>query len=81
MLLLNGTSVTDAGLEYLERLTSLEALDLGNTQVTDAGLEHLKGLRSLRWLNVHWVHFHDRRVTDEGVKELQGALPNCAIRH
>ncbi len=72
---LGGTQVTDAGLEHLKGLTSLQTLDLGDTFVSDAGLEHLKGLTSLQNLSL-W----DTKVTDEGVKKLQQALPNCEIR-
>jgi hypothetical protein len=45
-------------------------------QVTDAGLEHIKGLTRLRNLSLK-----DTRVSDEGVKELQEALPNCEISY
>ena len=41
---LNNTQITDAGLEHLKGLTSLEELLLAATQITDAGLEHLKGM-------------------------------------
>ena len=71
---LNSTKVTDAGLEHLKGLTSLQRLYLDRTNVTDAGLEHLKGLTSLQMLYLSGSH-----VTDEGVKKLQKALPNCQI--
>jgi hypothetical protein len=57
-------------------LTQLEWLQLGYTQVTDAGLEHLKGLNQLRALGLE-----STKVTDEGVKKLQQALPMCYIHH
>ncbi len=38
---LNGTQVTDAGLEHLKGLTRLQTLFLINTQITDAGLVHV----------------------------------------
>ena len=47
---------------------------MDSTQVTDAGLEHLKGLTNLQLL---WIA--KTQVTDEGVKKLQQALPNCEI--
>ncbi|NQU21935.1 MAG: hypothetical protein HQ567_11685 [Candidatus Nealsonbacteria bacterium] len=34
--------MTDAGLEYLEGMTSLQSLDLRGTQVTDAGIKKLQ---------------------------------------
>lgn len=74
---LSGTKVTDAGLEYLRRLTSLEWLSLRGTRVTDVGLEHLKGLTFLQE-----VGLRDTHVTDAGVNELRKALPNCIVyRH
>ena len=62
---------------HLKGLTNLKYLDLdGNTQITDAGLEHLKGMTSLRG-----VELMRTSVTDEGVKRLQEALPDCEIIH
>jgi hypothetical protein len=45
--------VTDAGLEHLKGLTSLQRLWLGEIQVTGAGPEHLKGLTSLKSLGLN----------------------------
>lgn len=39
---LTNTQVTDAGLEHLKGLTSLQELYLGNTQVTRAGVARLR---------------------------------------
>ena len=47
---------------------------LRDTQITDGGLTHLKGLTSLSELEVHNTH-----VTDDGVNELQQALPDLKI--
>ena len=44
--------------------------------VTDAELVHLKDLTKLRIL-----YLSETKVTDDGVKEPQQALPNCDIRH
>ncbi len=64
---LSGTNVTDAGLEHLKGLTSLQELYLDGTEVTDAGLVHLKGLTSLRRLLLS-----DTKVTDAGLVHLKG---------
>jgi Ran GTPase-activating protein (RanGAP) involved in mRNA processing and transport len=42
--------------------------------VTDAGLKELASLKNLSKLDLS-----DTQVTDEGLKELQKALPNCRI--
>jgi hypothetical protein len=75
------TKVTDAGLEHLKALTSLQWLSLGSsfgpigkTKVTNAGLEHLKGLPDLWYLEL-W----GTQVSEEGVKRLHEALPKCRI--
>jgi internalin A len=39
---LNGTKVTDSGLEHLKGLMRLKELDLSNTNVTDEGVKKLK---------------------------------------
>lgn len=73
----NDRNVTDDDLQHLKELKelkSLQRLHLNNTNVTDAGLEHLKGLTNLRYLDLRGTN-----ATDEGVKELQHALPNCTI--
>ena len=61
---LNGTEVTDAGLEHLEGLIRLQTLSLFDTQITDAGLEHLEASGRLPALPLG-----ETKVTDEGVKK------------
>jgi hypothetical protein len=64
---LDGSQVTDDGLEHLNELTRLESLSLGSTQVTDAGLTHLQRLTRFKnlWLN-------GTQVTDAVLAQLQG---------
>jgi hypothetical protein len=74
-----GTKVTDARLEHLKGMNQVHWVYLAETDedgsgVTDAGLENLSGLSQLHTLDVRHT-----RVTDEGVKKLQQALPNCYI--
>jgi hypothetical protein len=59
--------VTDADLEVLKNVTSLQRLIVVGTKVTDAGLEHLKGLTSLQALNLG-----ETQVTDAGLEHLKG---------
>ena len=61
------SEITDAGLEHLKGLTSLQTLKLNDTQITDAGLEHLKGLTELKYLNVN-----ETKITDTGLMYLKG---------
>jgi hypothetical protein len=83
-LTLGQTRITDVGLQHLARLKNLKVLDLSTgfdqdlvfPDVTDAGLESLKKLANLRTLVLKGT-----RVTDEGVKEFQRALPNCKVYH
>jgi hypothetical protein len=49
-------------------------LFLMKAPVTDEGLKTLAGLKSLQLLNVRGT-----RVTDQGVAELQKALPNLKV--
>jgi hypothetical protein len=42
--------------------------------VTDAGLKELKDLKNLRELTIR-----DTKVTNDGAKEIQDALPMCKI--
>ena len=71
---------SDAGLVHVGRLGQLEFLALANAPtgtpnaVTDAGLVHLEGLTNLERLILY-----RSKVTEEGVKRLQQALPNCRI--
>ncbi len=63
------------GLEHLRGLTQLKDLNLNGMRViTDVGLEHLEGLTQLQELGIIGT-----RVTDEGVKKLRQALPDCKI--
>ena len=47
---------------------------LNRTRVTDASLKELKDLKQLTHLNL--IHV---KVTDDGVADLQKALPGCKI--
>ena len=72
----SNSQITDAGLVYLKRLTSLKVLDLGGAGITDANLQQLKQL-----VNLKELYLDDNQVTAAGVAELQKALPDCEISH
>ena len=74
-LYLKGTTVTDDELPKLSRLTNLKVVWLDGTAVTDLGPAHLSGLKNLEFLILN----NSTAVTDEGVEELQKALPHCHI--
>jgi hypothetical protein len=70
---------------HLGALPGLKRLEFVNTfKLTDAGLKHLHALRWLEEINL-WLRNRRRGrkarplITDEGVAELQKALPNCKI--
>jgi hypothetical protein len=64
---LAGTPVTDADLEYLKGMNQLQMLDISYNQVTDAGVEHLEGLNQLQELRLC-----NANVTDAGIEHLKG---------
>ncbi len=68
------TKITAVSLQHLAELTELQELNLYGTDVSDEALRHLFGLKKLRQL---WLG--ERKVTSQGVAELQKALPDCEI--
>lgn len=66
--------LTDGGLQYVSKMTTLEWLGLSETEIGDDGLEHLSELTNLRWLEVDNTH-----VTDAGAARLQMHLSGCKI--
>ncbi len=73
---LDQTHVTDAGLKYLKKMTSVRRLFLRKTCITDGGLEHIKALSKLETLDVS-----ETSVTDKGVQDLERSLPKLTIIH
>lgn len=68
---LEGTRVTDAGMQHLSQLPALNELILRETDVTDEGLVHLYGLSNLKH-----VALEDSRTTWRGITKLREVLPN-----
>jgi len=71
---LEGTRITDEGLNHLRGLTLLDNIDLTNTSITNAGLEILAKIESLEY-----IHLTGTTVTAEGVARLETALPKCEV--
>ena len=67
----------DNDVKHLSTLVCLERLELDGVTITNIGLEHLTELTHLTYLGIS----ASTRVTDEGVKRLRKALPNCHIYH
>jgi hypothetical protein len=68
--------MTDADLEHLLQLSSLERLELDGTEVTAAGLSRL--LRSLTQLKI--LSIRNTGVTASEIKRLRRSAPNCFIQ-
>lgn len=64
-LYLDGTRISDGGLELLRRLDKLKHLSVADTQVTDAGLANLGQLHNLECLNLSGT-----RVDGSGMRSL-----------
>jgi hypothetical protein len=81
---LGGTSVTDASLIHITGLQNLAELSLQGSgfqngeaisEITDKAVKHLVKLKGLRSLNIK-----STRISAEGVKQLEAALPACKIQ-
>jgi hypothetical protein len=81
---LGGTSVTDASLIHITGLQNLAELSLQGSgfqngeaisEITDKAVKHLVKLKGLRSLNIK-----STRISAEGVKQLEAALPDCKIQ-
>jgi Leucine-rich repeat (LRR) protein len=71
---LEGTTVTSAGVAKLASLTKLRRINLGRTGVADDCLATLTQLKQLKSINLART-----KVSPEGIRQLQTALPGCAI--
>ncbi len=69
------TTLTDADCECLPEMSkTLMYIDLQGTKITDGAIEVLSRLEGLRHLGIAGTG-----ISDEGVKKLATALPNCQI--
>ena len=68
-------TVTDAALPAIAAMPQLAEFRLGSAQVTDQGLQALAASKSLKKLTLSGL----KMVTEDGVKRLRAALPQCVI--
>ena len=67
--------ISDDGLVHLKGLGRLRTLALtGSPGITDTGLPHLRKLSSLKFLYIGGT-----RMSDQGVKRLEAALPQLEV--
>jgi hypothetical protein len=71
---LGNTAFGDDGLKGLADLPSLNNLILDGSQVTDDGLEHLRGHK------LSMVNLKGTKVTAEGIKRLEEAIPGIKVQ-
>lgn len=68
------TGVTDASIDTLLKIPTLESINLYGTKVTDAGVSKLAAMSNLKRL-----YLWKTAVTPETIKTLQEKLPKCEI--
>ena len=66
--------MTDATIDTLLKIPTLESINLYGTKVTDAGISKLSSLTNLKRL-----YLWQTAVTPEAIKTLKGKLPACEI--
>ena len=74
ILWLDHTKITGQQLKGLGRLENLKELWLTSAAIGDEDLLSLRHLRRLAFLDLR-----DTGVTNNGVKDLEAALPNCSV--
>ncbi|MFM2297885.1 MAG: hypothetical protein RL117_1592, partial [Verrucomicrobiota bacterium] len=72
---LSETKITDAGMDTIAKMASLESLNIFGTAVTDAGLQKIAALPQLKRL-----YLWQSKVTPAGIEELKKKLPQCQIQ-
>jgi hypothetical protein len=64
---LNGSGITDEGLQYLVGFEHLESLSLSSVEISDGGLLNFRSLT-----NLHVLTLRETKVTDRGLDALKG---------
>ena len=72
---LRNPEATDQDVRYIaSTFPKIYGLHLDGTQVSDEGIRHLHGMQAL-----DRVTLENTRVTQQGINDLQAALPDCRI--
>lgn len=71
---LDQTKIGSSGVASLLALGNLETLNLFGTAVDDTAIDHLAQLKALKA-----VYLGETKVTPDGLKKLQAALPDCKV--
>ena len=71
---LNGTLITEIGLQHLSTQHRLTQLTLNDTSVDDNAVDALAAMKSLRKL-----YIRNTNLSDKGLKRLQSELPGCEV--
>ncbi len=64
---LNYTAVTDAAMESIGKITTLESIQLDSSRITDVGMVHVAKLTNLKRLRIR-----DTDVTGDGLQHVAG---------
>jgi len=75
------TQIGDKSMKTVSKIRSLVYLDIAWTNVSDAGLAELHSLKNLRTLWITRPNRDVRKITEEGERALQEALPDCSIEY
>ena len=73
---LNGTDISEVGLQHLAARHRLRQLTLNDTWIDDGAIDALVSMQSLRELQVRHTG-----LTRKGIERLTAGLPNCEISH
>lgn len=71
---LGGTKITSRGLALCAKHKTLSEISAGGIEITDEAVDALKLMSHLKWFNIS-----RSKISEENLKRLQTALPNCTI--
>ncbi len=75
-LIIQDSRLSNEGLKHIAQLPSVVELNTRHNMIGDAGIVHLRKCNQLKM-----VYLDDTRITTDGMKTLQEALPNCQVSY